>query len=35
VRGDHHGRALAPDEEAGRYAAGRLLAGWLRETFPL
>lgn len=35
VRGDHHGRALTPGEEPGRYQAGRLLAGWLREAFPL
>lgn len=34
VRGDHHGRALVPGEEPGRAAAGRLLAGWLHETFP-
>jgi hypothetical protein len=34
VRGDHHGRALGADEEPGRAAAGRLLAAWLRETFP-
>ncbi|WP_087724824.1 alpha/beta hydrolase [Pandoraea sp. PE-S2T-3] len=34
VRGDHHGRALAPEDEAGRYVAGRLLQDWLRETFP-
>ena len=34
VRGDHHGRALAPDEEPGRLEAGRLLAQWLREQFP-
>ncbi|VVE45174.1 alpha/beta hydrolase family protein [Pandoraea capi] len=34
VRGDHHGRALAEGEEAGRYVAGRLLRDWLRETFP-
>ncbi|WP_353191442.1 alpha/beta hydrolase [Pandoraea pnomenusa] len=34
VRGDHHGRALADGEEAGRYIAGRLLQDWLRETFP-
>jgi hypothetical protein len=33
VRGDHHGRALADGEEAGRYIAGRLLQDWLRETF--
>ncbi len=34
VRGDHHGRALAPDEEPGRLEAGRHLAAWLRATFP-
>jgi pimeloyl-ACP methyl ester carboxylesterase len=34
VRGDHHGRALAPGEEPGRLEAGRLLAQWLREQFP-
>ena len=34
VRGDHHGRALSIDEEPGRLAAGRLLADWLRQTFP-
>lgn len=34
VRGDHHGRALTPDEEPGRLEAGRLLAQWLREQFP-
>lgn len=33
VRGDHHGRALAEGEEAGRYIAGRLLQDWLREHF--
>jgi hypothetical protein len=33
VRGDHHGRALAKDEEPGRIEAGRMLAAWLRETF--
>jgi hypothetical protein len=33
VRGDHHGRALSPGQEAGRYIAGRLLQDWLRETF--
>jgi pimeloyl-ACP methyl ester carboxylesterase len=33
VRGDHHGRALAADEEAGRHVAGRLLQAWLREKF--
>jgi hypothetical protein len=35
VRGDHHGRALAPGEAPGRLEAGRLLAGWLRDSFPL
>lgn len=30
VRGDHHGRALTPDEEPGRYAAGREIALWLQ-----
>jgi hypothetical protein len=34
VRGDHHGRALSPGEEAGRYVAGRILQQWLRESFP-
>lgn len=33
VRGDHHGRALAADEEAGRYVAGRILRKWLQEKF--
>ena len=33
VRGDHHGRALAADEEAGRYVAGRIVQSWLREKF--
>ena len=33
VRGDHHGRALTPEEEPGRYVAGRILRGWLREKF--
>ncbi|MGQ9367028.1 hypothetical protein [Azospirillum sp. ST 5-10] len=33
IRGDHHGRALTPDEEPGRYAAGRAVATWLREHF--
>lgn len=33
VRGDHHGRALTPDEEAGRYVAGRLIQDWLRTHF--
>jgi hypothetical protein len=31
VRGDHHGRALAPDEEPGRQAAAREIVGWLRQ----
>jgi len=35
VRGDHHGRALAAAEEPGRLEAGRLLAQWLAEQFPL
>jgi hypothetical protein len=35
VRGDHHGRALTAEEEPGRLEAGRLLAQWLREQFPL
>ncbi len=34
VRGDHHGRALLAGEEPGRYAAGRILQQWLRDTFP-
>ncbi len=33
VRGDHHGRALTPDDEAGRYVAGRIIAEWLRTHF--
>jgi pimeloyl-ACP methyl ester carboxylesterase len=33
VRGDHHGRALTADEEAGRYLAGRILRSWLQEKF--
>jgi pimeloyl-ACP methyl ester carboxylesterase len=31
IRGDHHGRALTPDEEPGRYVAGRLIQRWLGE----
>jgi pimeloyl-ACP methyl ester carboxylesterase len=31
IRGDHHGRPLAPDEEPGRVAAGRAVAAWLQE----
>ncbi|CAM5182049.1 hypothetical protein CDEF62S_01688 [Castellaniella defragrans] len=34
VRGDHHGRALTPDEAPGRLEAGHLLAQWLQEQFP-
>ncbi|MGN7979671.1 alpha/beta hydrolase [Burkholderia sp. 22313] len=34
VRGDHHGRALSPEEEPGRLEAGRQLASWLKDTFP-
>jgi hypothetical protein len=33
VRGDHHGRALSPDEDPGRYIAGRIVQSWLREKF--
>jgi pimeloyl-ACP methyl ester carboxylesterase len=33
IRGDHHGRALSPDEEPGRYAAGHSIQAWLREKF--
>lgn len=35
VRGDHHGRALTADEEAGRYIASRHIQDWLRTHFPL
>ena len=34
IRGDHHGRALDPGEEPGRYKAGRFIQEWLREKFP-
>jgi hypothetical protein len=34
VRGDHHGRALSPGEEPGRYIAGRVIQNWLRQKFP-
>lgn len=34
VRGDHHGRALTPGEEPGRYQAGRLITAWLESRFP-
>jgi pimeloyl-ACP methyl ester carboxylesterase len=33
VRGDHHGRALAPGEELGRTIAGRAIRDWLRAYF--
>lgn len=33
IRGDHHGRALADNEEPGRYQAGRDLARWLQARF--
>jgi hypothetical protein len=33
VRGDHHGRPLTREEEAGRYIAGRLIQTWLKERF--
>jgi hypothetical protein len=35
IRGDHHGRALKDGESPGRLEAGRLLADWLRATFPV
>ena len=31
VRGNHHGKALEPGEEDGRFIAGRLIQDWLRE----
>lgn len=34
VRGDHHGRALAPDEALGREVAARHIQDWLRTHFP-
>ncbi|HCP79352.1 MAG: alpha/beta hydrolase [Pusillimonas sp.] len=34
VKGDHHGRALSPEDEAGRYIAGRLIQDWLKARFP-
>ncbi|MBC7202012.1 MAG: alpha/beta hydrolase [Pusillimonas sp.] len=34
VKGDHHGRALNPEDEAGRYIAGRLIQDWLKARFP-
>ena len=33
VRGDHHGRALTPGQEPGRYLAGQHIKTWLREKF--
>jgi hypothetical protein len=33
IRGDHHGRPLAQDEEPGRDVAGRAIADWLKERF--
>jgi pimeloyl-ACP methyl ester carboxylesterase len=33
VRGDHHGRPLSPQEEPGRYIAGRIVQSWLRERY--
>ena len=35
VRGDHHGRALSSEEQPGRLEAGRHVAAWLAESFPL
>lgn len=34
VRGDHHGRALTPEEQPGRYVAGQLIQDWLCDKFP-
>ncbi|MAL02334.1 MAG: alpha/beta hydrolase [Alcaligenaceae bacterium] len=34
VKGDHHGRALSSEDEAGRYIAGRLIQDWLKARFP-
>jgi pimeloyl-ACP methyl ester carboxylesterase len=31
LRGDHHGRALSDQEDAGRYEAGRQIGTWLKE----
>ena len=33
IRGDHHGRPLAKDEEPGRNIAGREIGNWLKERF--
>lgn len=35
VRGDHHGRALAPGEALGRAIAAGLLTAWLHTQYPL
>jgi hypothetical protein len=32
-RGDHHGRALFPDEPPGRIAAGEAILTWVADTF--
>lgn len=34
IAGDHHGRALTPEDEPGRLEAGRQIAVWLNRTFP-
>lgn len=34
IAGDHHGRALNPEDEPGRLEAGRQIAVWLKRTFP-
>lgn len=34
VRGDHHGRALTPGQEPGRYLAGRHIQAWLHDKYP-
>jgi hypothetical protein len=34
-RGDHHGRALVPDERPGRVDAGEAIRSWARATFGL
>jgi hypothetical protein len=33
IRGDHHGRPLAQDEQPGRDLAGRAIGKWLKERF--
>ena len=33
VKGNHHGMALAPDEESGRVVAGRVITAWLKKRF--